>query len=128
MTNSRRIKLRCVLDPLPNTAGNMNQDVNVRGEPLKELFYISAELDAPIDTLRRDIAHELGVEGKFSVGVYKVGLQNGQRYFTKLIWAVHRFAFRGQRTINREPTRIDMPYLLICWRTFRRITWMILNS
>jgi hypothetical protein len=74
MTNGRRIKLRCVLDPLPNTAGNMQQDVNSRGEALKELFYISAELDAPIDTLRRDITHELGVQGKFSVGVYKVGV------------------------------------------------------
>ncbi|KAJ9096111.1 hypothetical protein QFC19_007337 [Naganishia cerealis] len=90
MTNARRIKLRCVLDPLPNTAGNMTQDVNNRGEPLKELFYISAELDAPIDSLRQEVVHELNIRGKYSVGAYKVFIPWAAHYQSRTY--SHRYA------------------------------------
>lgn len=73
ISSGRRIKLRCVLDPLPNTTGNIHdEELNNKGETLKELFYLNTELDAPIETLRHQIEHELGVQGKYSVGVFKV--------------------------------------------------------
>lgn len=72
IATGRRIKLRCVLDPLANANGNLQEDVNNKGEALKELFYITTELDAPIETLRHQIEQELAVEGKYSVGIFKV--------------------------------------------------------
>ncbi|KAJ9126961.1 hypothetical protein QFC24_001192 [Naganishia onofrii] len=110
MTNGRRIKLRCVLDPLPNTAGNMQQDVNSRGEALKELFYISAELDAPIDTLRRDITQELGVQGKFSVGVYKVCIPWAAHYQSRTY--SHRYALPAHLLAHFPSYNLDDPQQL----------------
>lgn len=71
ISTGRRIKLRCLLDPLANTTGKQKEDVNNKGEALKELFYITAELDAPVETLRHQIEHELAVEGLYNIGIFK---------------------------------------------------------
>ncbi|KAJ9098707.1 hypothetical protein QFC21_004355 [Naganishia friedmannii] len=126
MTNARKIKLRCVLDPLPNTAGNMQQDVNSRGEALKELFYISAELDAPIDTLRRDITRELGVQGKFSVGVYKVCIPWAAHYQSRTY--SHRYALPAHLLAHFPSYNLDDPQQLNSSYSIQPITQHLVRS
>lgn len=98
IATGRRIKLRCVLDPLPNASGGVEEELNNKGEALKELFYITTELDAPVETLRHQIEQELGVEGKYSVGIFKVCLQRLSPYRDCRWNTINRSPFRGQLT------------------------------
>lgn len=109
ISNGRRIKLRCVLDPLSNTTGKQQQEVNNKGEALKELFYITAELDAPVETLRHQIEAELAVEGLHSVGVFKVSVRVCTREGKADMFAFSRSLSPGQHITRPRRTPNDMP-------------------
>jgi hypothetical protein len=66
--------MRCPWDrDLEEKRSAFNQDKVKRATNLlKELFYITAELDAPVETLRHQIVQELAIEGLYSIGIYKV--------------------------------------------------------
>lgn len=74
---------------------------------MKELFYITAELDAPVETLRHQIEQELAVEGLYNIGIFKVSkvLPTLNEKLTSL---PQRFPYRGQPIIKPRRIPSDM--------------------